>query len=202
MITRPRPTRAEFSDVANAVLDGADALMLSGETSVGDYPVPAVTTMARIIESIEEGQGRLPAGLRRADLDPQPHTHGGAIAVAATYVARSVGARALVAFTQSGDTVRRLARLHCELPLLAFTPEQAVRQQLALSWGVESYQVPVVPHTDEMFRQVDRAMVERGRAQPGEHVVIVAGSPPGVSGSTNTLRVHRVGSLAGAEAGS
>ena len=191
MVENSRPTRAEVSDVANAVLDGADALMLSGETSVGKYPVLAVDTMARIIATTEAGPIPVPKLLH------EPHTHGGALTVAATQVARAVGAKALVAFSQTGDTVRRLARVHCELPLLAFTPVETVRNQLALSWGVETFLVPFVEHTDEMFRQVDQALLGLGRAAPGDHVVIVAGSPPGVPGSSNTLRVHHLGSLAG-----
>jgi pyruvate kinase len=196
MVAHPRPTRAEASDVANAVLDGADALMLSAETSVGQFPVLAVSTMARIIASTEAGQVGLPRDLRRAGLERAPRTQGGAITVAAAQVAQAIGAVALVAFTQTGDTVRRLARLHCELPLLAFTPEAAVRNQLALSWGVETLHMPLVRHTDEMFRQVDQLMLELERAKPGDLVVIVAGSPPGQPGSTNTMRVHRLGSLA------
>jgi pyruvate kinase len=196
MVAHPRPTRAEASDVANAVLDGADALMLSAETSVGQFPVLAVSTMARIIEWTEAEQVQLPRDLRRAGLERAPRTQGGAITVAAAQVAQSIGAVALVAFTQTGDTVRRLARLHCELPLLAFTPDGAVRNQLSLSWGVESHLMPLVRHTDEMFRQVDQLMLELARARPGDHVVIVAGSPPGQPGSTNTVRVHQLGSLA------
>jgi pyruvate kinase len=115
-------------------------------------------------------------------------------------VARAIGAKALVAFTQTGDTVRRLARLHCDLPLLAFTPVGTVRDQLALSWGVETFLVPYVEHTDGMFRQVDQALLGLGRAQPGDYVVVVAGSPPGVAGSSNTLRVHQLGSLVTAPA--
>jgi pyruvate kinase len=189
MIENSRPTRAEASDVANAVLDGADALMLSGETSVGRYPVLTVRTMARIVESTEQGHVRVPP------LQHDPATTGGAITWAAARVASAIGAKALVAFTQTGDTVRRLARVHCGLPLLAFTPEQAVRSQLALCWGVETFLMPFVHHTDEMFEQVDHALLEHGRGEPGDLVVIVAGSPPGTPGSTNTLRVHRLGSL-------
>jgi pyruvate kinase len=196
MVDNTRPTRAEASDVANAVLDGADAVMLSAETSVGQHPVLAASTMAKIIETTERGQAELPATVRPPRLEHAPRTHGGAIAAAAADVARSIGARALVAFTQTGDTVRRLARLHCDLPLLAFTPEEAVRNQLCLSWGVEAHLVPLVHHTDEMFAQVDRAVLALGRGQPGDHVVIVAGSPPGQPGSTNTLRVHQLGTLA------
>jgi pyruvate kinase len=189
MLENPRPTRAEASDVANAVLDGADAVMLSGETSVGKFPVLTVSTMAKIITTTEAGSIGVPR------LQHDPRTHGGALTVAASQIARNIGAKALVAFSQTGDTVRRLARLHCDLPLLAFTPVPEVRAQLALSWGVETFQMPFVEHTDSMFRQVDQALLGLGRANPGDYVVIVAGSPPGTPGSTNTLRVHQLGSL-------
>jgi pyruvate kinase len=189
MIENSRPTRAEASDVANAVLDGADAVMLSGETSVGRYPVLTVSTMAKIIETTETGSIAVPR------LQHDPRTRGGALTSAASNIARAISAKALVAFSQTGDTVRRLARLHCELPLLALTPEPAVRNQLALSWGVQTYQVPFVHHTDDMFRQVDKTLLEVNVARAGDYVVVVAGSPPNTPGSTNTLRVHQLGSL-------
>ncbi len=187
MIESPRPTRAEASDAANAVLDGADALMLSAETSVGSYPVEAVDTMGRIIGAAEEGLDRLP----RLLIPPQ--TQGGAIATAAAMVGGVVGAKYLVAFTQSGDTARRLARHRNPIPLLAFTPVASVRSQLALVWGVETFIVPEVRTTDEMVRQVDSALRDLGRCQPGDKVVVVAGSPPGTPGSTNALRVWTIG---------
>jgi pyruvate kinase len=193
MIENSRPTRAEASDVANAVLDGADAVMLSGETSVGKYPVLTVTTMAKIITTTEGGSIGVPR------LQHDPRTHGGALTVAASQIARNIGAKALVAFSQTGDTVRRLSRLHCNLPLLAFTPVAEVRDQLALSWGVETFLTSFVEHTDDMFRQVDQAMLGLGLAKPGEYVVVVAGSPPNAPGSTNTLRVHQLGSLVDVE---
>jgi pyruvate kinase len=189
MIENSRPTRAEASDVANAVLDGADAVMLSGETSVGKYPIATVKTMARIITTTEAGDRTVPR------LQHDPRTRGGAITNAAANIARAIGAKALVAFSQTGDTVRRLARLHCELPLLAFTPDPGVRNQLTLSWGVETFLVDYVEHTDAMFRQVDHAMLGLGRGVPGELVVVVAGTPAGTPGSTNTLRIHQLGSL-------
>jgi pyruvate kinase len=191
MIENSRPTRAEASDVANAILDGADAVMLSAETSVGKYPVLTVSTMAKIISTTEAGSIGVPR------LQHDPRTRGGALTIAASQIATAVGAKALVAFTQTGDTVRRLARLHCALPLLAFTPDEHVRNQMALSWGVETFLVPFVHHTDDMFRQVDQAMLGLGRAKAGDTVVVVAGSPPGTPGSTNTLRVHQLGSLTG-----
>lgn len=188
MISSPRPTRAEASDCANAVLDGADALMLSGETSVGRYPVEAVRTMARIIENTEEH------GLERiVPLGTRPHTTGGAVTWAAREVGELLDVRYLVTFTQSGDSARRMSRLRSRIPVLAFTPEPAVRSQLALTWGIETFLVPPVRHTDEMVRQVDQALLSIGRLERGESVVIVAGSPPGVPGSTNAMRIHRMG---------
>jgi pyruvate kinase len=190
MIENSRPTRAEVSDVANAVLDGADAVMLSGETSVGKYPVLTVSTMAKIIMTTEGGSLDVPV------LQHAPRTRGGAITNAAASIASAIGAKALVAFTQSGDTVRRLSRLHCDLPLLACTPDSRVHSQLALSWGVQSVEVPSVKHTDDMFRQVDSALLSVGAAEAGDYVVVVAGTPANTPGSTNTLRVHQIGSLA------
>jgi len=191
MIDSSRPTRAETSDVANAVLDGADALMLSGETSVGRFPIVAVQTMARIIAKMEDNAlGTVPL------LTGRPRTKGGAITRAAAEVGELLGARFLVAFTQSGDSARRLARIRSPIPLLAFTPEQAVRSQLSLVWGVETFLTPTVKHTDDMVRQVDEALLGAARARRGDLVVIVAGSPPGTVGSTNAMRVHRVGDTA------
>ncbi|WP_460916842.1 pyruvate kinase [Plantactinospora veratri] len=189
MIENSRPTRAEASDVANAVLDGADAVMLSGETSVGKYPVLTVSTMAKIVTTTESGSIGVPR------LQHDPRTHGGALTVAASQIAKAIGAKALVAFSQTGDTVRRLSRLHCDLPLLAFTPVPEVRDLLALSWGVQTFLMPFVQHTDDMFRQVDQALIGLSHANPGDYVVIVAGTPSGTPGSTNTLRVHQLGSL-------
>jgi pyruvate kinase len=188
MITNSRPTRAEASDVANAVLDGADAVMLSGETSVGEHPVTVVTTMARIVESTEEH------GLdQMAAITWRPKTRSGIICRAAADVAEAVDARFLVAFTTSGDSARRMTRYRSRVPVLAFTPHAEVRSQLALSWGVETFLVPDVEHTDEMVRQVDEALLEIGRISEGQQVVIVAGSPPGIAGSTNAMRIHRMG---------
>ncbi|MEU8899978.1 pyruvate kinase [Nocardia sp. NPDC048505] len=187
MIENSRPTRAEASDVANAVLDGADAVMLSGETSVGAYPIETVRTMARIVSAVEAESTRVPP------LTHVPRTKRGVISYAARDIGERLNAKALVAFTQSGDTVRRLARLHTPLPLLAFTPLPEVRSQLALTWGTETFIVPTVDSTDEMIHQVDVALLSMGRYQKGDLVVIVAGSPPGTVGSTNLIHVHRIG---------
>ncbi len=195
MISSSRPTRAEASDVANAVLDGADAVMLSGETSVGKYPIAAVETMSRIIDNVEDNALHEIQSMRT-----RPQTQGGAITRAAAEVGELLGAKFLVAFTQTGDSARRMSRLRSATPLLAFTPEAATRSQLALSWGVEAFLVPYVLHTDVMVRQVDKALLELGRCKPGDVVVIVAGSPPGIPGSTNALRVHRMGAAVAGEA--
>jgi pyruvate kinase len=193
MISSPAPTRAEASDVANAVLDGADAVMLSGETSVGEYPVHTVETMARIIASTEEHAivSTGPGGF--ASIDWDPHTRSGVIAKAAEEVAERVGAEYVVAFTKTGDSARRMSRLRGPIPILAFTPEGQVRSQLSLSWGVETFKTQMVEHTDEMVRQVDEQLLQIGRVEEGDLVVIIAGAPPGIPGSTNALRIHRMG---------
>jgi len=188
MITNSRPTRAEATDCANAVLDGADALMLSGETSVGDFAIEAVQTMARIISHTEEGGMDMIRPMKSA-----PKTKGGAITKAATEVGAIVGAKYLVTFTQSGDSARRTARLRSPIPILAFTPEVGTYNRMALDWGVEPEITPMVKHTDEMVMQADALLLKSGRCVAGELVVIVAGSPPGIPGSTNAMRVHRVG---------
>jgi pyruvate kinase len=192
MITNSRPTRAEATDCANAVLDGADALMLSGETSVGEFAIEAVETMARIIQKTEEG------GLERIrPIINAPRTKGGAITKAATEVGAIVGAKYLVAFTQSGDSARRMSRLRSAIPILALTPEVGTYNRLALTWGVEPVISEMVKHTDDMVKQVDSLLIESGRVKKGENVMIVAGSPPGIPGSTNAMRVHIVGDAVG-----
>ena len=192
MIHNPRPTRAETSDVANAVLDGTDAVMLSGETSVGEYPIETVVTMAKIVETVEDhGLERIPP------LGTQPKTKGGAITKAAVETAELLGAKYLVAFTQSGDSARRMSRLRPAIPLLAFSPLASTRHQLSLSWGIEAFTAEHVDHTDEMVKQVDRMLLEQDRCRRGDLVVIVAGSPPGIPGSTNAMRVHRIGDAVG-----
>ena len=188
MITNSRPTRAEATDCANAVLDGADALMLSGETSVGEFAIEAVQTMARIISHTEEGGMDMIRPMKSA-----PKTKGGAITKAATEVGAIVGAKYLVTFTQSGDSARRTARLRSPIPILAFTPEVGTYNRMALDWGVEPELTPMVKHTDEMVMQADNLLLKSKRCVEGELVVIVAGSPPGIPGSTNAMRVHRVG---------
>ncbi|WP_135850114.1 pyruvate kinase [Serinibacter arcticus] len=188
MISSPRPTRAETSDCANAVLDGADAVMLSGETSVGQFPIDCVRTMARIIEATEEH------GLERiAAFTSTPHTRGGVITAAANQIGKTLDAKYLVTFTQSGDSARRMSRLRSELPLIAFTPDERTRRQLALSWGVTTIVTPTVPHTDAMVAAVDASLQERGYVAPGDRVVVVSGAPVGRAGTTNLVQVHTIG---------
>ena len=192
MISNSRPTRAEATDCANAVLDGADALMLSGETSVGQFPIEAVQTMARIIEKTETDALHLISALKH-----NPRTKGGAITKAAVDVGQIIGAKYLVAFTQSGDSARRMSRLRSAIPIIACTPDSGTYNRLALSWGIEPLIVTVVTTTDQMVKQVDSILIESSRVYEGEHVMIVAGSPPGIPGSTNAMRVHRIGDAVG-----
>jgi len=188
MIENPRPTRAEASDAANAVLDGADAIMLSGETSVGAWPLEAVTTMARIIESTEEhGFDKI------SPLSASITSAAGAVTKAAVEIGDVVDAKFLITFTETGGSARRQARLRPKRPMLAFTSQQRTRSQLALVWGIETYLVSRMSHTDQFAMQVDLNLIPDGRVAEGDRVLIVAGSPPGIPGSTNALRVHRIG---------
>ncbi len=187
MIDNPRPTRAEASDVANAILDGADAVMLSGETAVGKHPVVTVLTMSRIVEATEE------AGVERIEhIQWNPHTAGGVIAKAAAEVAERVNAKYLVAFTQSGDTGRRLSRLRTSIPVLAFTPVDQVSRQLALSWGVESHVIEPFDTREQMERSVEERLTSLDMVEKGDRIVIVSGRPGPRSGQTNNLHVLRV----------
>ncbi|TQL64413.1 pyruvate kinase [Rarobacter faecitabidus] len=188
MISSPRPTRAETSDCANAVLDGADAVMLSGETSVGDFPIEAVRTMAKIVEATETlGAERI------APFGSDPHTRGGVITHAAVKIADELDVKFIVTFTQSGDSARRVSRLRNAVPSIALTPSEDVRSQLALSWGTNAIKVPMVSNTDEMVGQVDSTVRDLGLAADGDLVVVVSGAPVGVPGTTNSILVHRIG---------
>jgi len=190
MIQSPTPTRAETSDVANAILDGADAVMLSGETSVGAYPAITVATMARIVESTEDhGLERIPP------LGTTPRTQGGAITLAAAEVADFVDATYVCVFTESGDSARRMSRLRFRIPMKAFTPSEDIRRRLALLWGIDASVVERVRTTDDMIRQVDAVLLAERHVERGDKVVVISGTPPGVAGSTNDIRVHVVGQV-------
>ncbi len=188
MITNPRPTRAEASDCANAVLDGADAIMLSGETSIGAWPIQAVETMYRIIERTEgQGVARLPK------LGTRPTTAGGAVTAAAAEIGELLHAKYLVTLTTSGESARRMARVRPRLPMVAFTPTEQRSRQLSLIWGVEPYPMPLLKDPEELVSLVDAQLISSNRCVEGDVVVIVAGRPLGVTGTTNTLQVHAVG---------
>ena len=188
MIQNPRPTRAEASDCANAILDGADAVMLSGETSVGAFPIETVRTMAAIIESTEENGGERIASIPGFYAD-----RAGVICDAAARIAEHMDARYLVTFSQSGTSARLLSRMRRPIPMLAFTPLESTRRRLALSWGIQTYRVPEVQHTDDMVWQLDQVVQSAHLADIGDQLVIVAGMPPGIAGSSNMLRIHEVG---------
>ena len=191
MIENSRPTRAEASDVANAILDGTDAVMLSAESSVGQYPIETVKTMSKIVEAAE-GE-LLGKGLQPLVPGKKPRTQGGSVARAACEMADFLDAKALVAFTKSGDTARRLSRYRANQPILAFTEDPSARHQLTLSWGVETHVVPHVDHTDEMVDLVDAELLKLKRYDSDDTMIITAGSPPGVPGTTNMVRVHHLG---------
>lgn len=178
--------------LTNAVLDGADAVILSGETSVGGYPIGAVQTMARIITSTEaHGLERTPS------LGNAPKTRGGAITLGAVEIAHQLRAHSICTFTQSGDSARRLFRLRPTRPLYAFTPTEDVRNQLTLAWGIHPLLAPAPAHTDEMTAHIDAVLLDEGLAASGDLVVMVAGAPPGIPGSTNLIKLHQVGEQSG-----
>jgi len=186
MIEAPRPTRAEASDVANAVLDGADAVMLSGETSVGSYPVEAVTAMARIIQAVEDH------GM--TEIDPiqwDPHTTSGVVTWAAALIARQLDARYIIGFSLKGDTVRRLARLRTTIPILCFTPLETTKRELGIVWGLDVF-VSQTHTAESMLAEMDETLLERGLVKPGDRLVVIYGTPMGVTGKTNTAHVHKV----------
>lgn len=186
MIENSRPTRAEASDVANAVIDGADAVMLSGETSVGVDPHNVVRTMSRIVRSAED------SGIE-PKLQHVPRTKRGVVAYAAKDIATNLHAKAIITFTTSGDTARRVARLRPDLPLLAFTPNQQVRSQLAVTWGTDTFLCRRTHSTDDMIAVVDESLLALDDYDEGDTIVVVAGTPPGIPGTTNTIRVHELG---------
>ena len=212
MIEQPRPTRAEATDVANAVFDGADALMLSGETAAGKYPVAAVQTMAKIIEEAENYDRELatagdaldqPLGHAHArrtfELDPT--THEGhedldvpdMVSAAAVYAADELNIRRIVAFSQSGFTARLVARYRPTAPIVAFTPDARIARQLQLVWGVR----PLVNDTevgtlDEVVQMVERNLRDARLVAPGERILILMGHPIRDRPLTNLMRVHRI----------
>ena len=194
MIDNPRPTRAEASDVANAIFDGADAVMLSGETASGKFPIESVQMMDRIVlaaESTIRAQGlwtpnESPVGL--------PSHFPDVIAASACYAAKQAGASLIAAFTLSGVTARLLAHYRPPVPIVAFSPNQEVRRRLALLWGVVPRVLEPILDTEAMVRRVEEELLARGLARKGDRVVIVYGAPVGQPGKINSLRLHTIGS--------
>ena len=196
MTKSPRPTRAEVTDVANAVQTGTDAVMLSGETAVGDYPAQTVAAMAEICRVVEDGT------LSRRGDQPVPFVGDGnrvasAVAQAATQVAVNVEAKTIVAFTESGNTARLISKYRPESAIVAFSPNPTTRNRMALFWGVAPYDFEREIYTDNEIASAAAILAEEGIAASGETVVMVAGVPPNVRASTNLLKVHVVGDLPG-----
>jgi pyruvate kinase len=188
MISHPRPTRAETSDVANAILDGADAVMLSGETASGQFPVEAVRTMVKIAIDVERSE------LQRPPLSRE--THSGniaeAVAEAACQAAASLKAKAIVVFTHSGSTAALISKFRPHLPIIAFTPLPAIQRRLALCWGVRAFPIGFMEGTDQQIRAVEDTLLGNG-FRKGDVVVITMGVPLEARGSTNLLKVHKLG---------
>ncbi|MFV0286412.1 MAG: pyruvate kinase [Demequina sp.] len=192
MTHSPVPTRAETSDCANAILDGTDAVMLSGETSVGDFPIVTVETMARIVRNTEEkGYSRI------APFLTTPKTRGGAVTHAAAEIANVLDIKYIVTFTQSGDSAVRMARLRPSVPMLAFTPDAKTQKRLALSWGVDARLVDRAETADDMVNMVDAKLKADGLVEDGDYVVVVSGTPVGMPGTTNSVFVHKIGQVRG-----
>ena len=193
MIEHPRPTRAEASDVANAIVDGTDAVMLSGETAVGHYPVEAVGMMVRIVLEAEAHATKDPPSLRRRREDG-PSGFPDAIAASACRAAEEVGARAIVAFTNSGFTARLISKYHPAIPVYAYCEDETVQRRLCLYWGVLPRRSDFIEDIELKIEDVDEALVSEGSLEPGDPIVILAGTPSGVRGTTNMLKLHRTSS--------
>ncbi len=191
MIEAPRPTRAEVTDIANSIYDGTDAIMLSGETAVGRYPLEAVQVMTRVALETESSlaHDRIVAE-KGADLEPVTDD---AIAYAACHTALQLKAAAIVAFTMSGSTARRVAKYRPGIPILAATPSPTQRRRLVLSWGVYPFEVPDPGTVQDLFAEAARLCKETGVARHGDLVVVTAGLPIALPGTTNLLKVERVG---------
>ncbi len=189
MVEQPRPTRAEASDVANAIFDGTDAVMLSAETASGDYPLRAVAVMDRIIREAERSGLHWPAGTAASqERDREVH----AVAHAAVDAAREWQARAIVIYTQTGTTARILSKLKPPCPILALAPSERTRRRMALYWGVVPMAMRFSRSTDRMLRDGERVLLAAGGFQKGEKVVVVSGTST-LAGATNLMKLHRLG---------
>jgi pyruvate kinase len=198
MTHSPRPTRAEVTDVAHAVMSGTDAVMLSGETAVGDHPARVVRAMAQICHTIEEGT--------LAEQIAVPFVGGendiaSAVAQAATQIAKNVNARTIVAFTESGSTARLISKYRPPQRVVAFTPNDVTRRRMALFWGIHPHAFERAEYTDDEIAAAADVLTREGVVSPGEHVVMVAGVPPNVQAATNLVKVHEIGELSGSLGG-
>jgi len=189
MIDRPYPTRAEVSDVANAIYDGTDAVMLSGETAAGRYPLEAARMMERIATEAE-----MSVHFRELARRENP-THADVVADAAYRAAQAVNAQAIVVFTATGSTARSVSRFRPPVPIYAFTPSETTARQLQVSFGARPVIAPDTSSTDEMLQQLDLMLLQNGCLKRGDTVVFVAGQPIGRPGTTNLMKLHRVGEL-------
>ena len=190
MVGAPRPTRAEVSDVANAIFDGTDAVMLSAETAVGKYPVRAVNTMASIVAEAEKV---LPYERILLEKSEQVTAQtDDAISYAACHMSQRLGAACIVAYTSSGSTALRVSKYRPRVPILAITPSANTARRLILSWGIEPHLATEPPNVDIMFQEAAQLALQTGVAQSGELVIITAGIPMGIPGSTNVVKIHRV----------
>jgi pyruvate kinase len=192
MIRHPRPTRAEVSDVANAIIDGTDAVMLSGETANGLYPLESVQTMARIAETAEQSGRHSDIVLTPLGFETKRGGVAKAISAAACAIVNTVPIRAIVAFTMSGNTAQLVAQLRPNVPILAFTPSEMVYNRLNLVWGVTPIMSPYVEHLEQLSQQVRETVISRGLAQPGDSIVMTGGHPLAVRGHTNFVKVFQV----------
>jgi pyruvate kinase len=191
MIENPRPTRAEASDVANAIYDGADAVMLSGESASGKYPLESVQMMDRIVLAAESSM-RLTGTKLGSHPTTKPTSFPDVIAASACEAAREAGASLIAAFTLSGNTARLLSHYRPSVPIVAFSPNQEVRRKLALLWGVVPRVLEPIQNTEPMVKRVEEELLSRGLAQKGDRVVIVFGAPVGQPGKINSMRLHQI----------
>ncbi len=191
MVTSGRPTRAEVTDVANAVLDGTDAVMLSAETAIGKHPVEAVATMSRIARAVERSDRY--RDLRRIAFRSEEPGFSNAVALAAVRVCEALDIGHIVCFTETGNTVRLISRYRPKAEVIALSPESGTVRSMAMLAAVRPYWFRRDPSLEDMLWRADRMLQERGLMQPGEPLVFVAGVPPGVARSTNMLKVHRLG---------
>lgn len=193
MIRNPRPTRAEASDVANAIFDGTDAVMLSGETAAGKYPLEAVRMMSRIAERAEEALDYKSLLVKRAA--EMPRTTTDAISHATCTIAQDLGAAAIITSTKSGFTARMVSKYRPRAPIIAVSPDKSVLRKLCLVWGAQPLGVAEIQSTDEMVKQAVDASLAEGLIRCGDLLVITAGVPVGAPGTTNLIKVHIVGEV-------